>query len=192
MVHAPVLRSAYVCQQNQVEALRSLGVTATAVNSSLPPAQTAAVCQLPLQCLATDRFTLTLLPVHRKRGFSTLLLSRCRQLALSRRWTSCRPRPNSVSLWLTRLTAFRPGVTTLGWFTAQGLPHTSSTSRPAFQRLCVFKDRYPHIPVAAFTATATAKCKTDICQCLRMPTARVFAASFNRPKCAATCLFIMV
>jgi len=53
--------------------------------------------------------------------------------------------------------------------------------RPEYRRLVILKNKFPKIPIAALTATATPMVQNDIVQLLKMKDAKIFKASFNRP-----------
>ncbi len=53
--------------------------------------------------------------------------------------------------------------------------------RPAYTRLGGLKERFPHIPIIALTATADKTTQEDIVAQLDIPTAQQHLASFNRP-----------
>ncbi len=53
--------------------------------------------------------------------------------------------------------------------------------RPDYRKLVVLKEKYPDIPMAALTATATPIVQQDIVQHLAMREPQIFKASFNRP-----------
>lgn len=53
--------------------------------------------------------------------------------------------------------------------------------RPDYRDLQVLRRNFPTVPVIALTATATERVRQDIVEQLRMPDARQFVASFNRP-----------
>lgn len=53
--------------------------------------------------------------------------------------------------------------------------------RPEYRKLVVLKEKYPQIPVAALTATATPTVQRDIIASLKLNQPAVFKASFNRP-----------
>ncbi len=53
--------------------------------------------------------------------------------------------------------------------------------RPEYRKLTVLHERFPDVPRIALTATADGPTRNDILAQLRMETARVFVASFDRP-----------
>jgi ATP-dependent DNA helicase RecQ len=53
--------------------------------------------------------------------------------------------------------------------------------RPEYRRLNFLRQRYPDIPMLAFTATATARVQQDILSQLRLQQPHRYLASFNRP-----------
>lgn len=53
--------------------------------------------------------------------------------------------------------------------------------RPEYLQLAALKDRFPHVPVIALTATADALTRRDVLEKLRLSGGNVFVSSFNRP-----------
>ena len=53
--------------------------------------------------------------------------------------------------------------------------------RPEYTQLGTLKQRYPHIPIMALTATADRITRDDIAAQLHIPDARLFVSSFDRP-----------
>jgi ATP-dependent DNA helicase RecQ len=53
--------------------------------------------------------------------------------------------------------------------------------RPEYRQLSLLRRKFPNVPLFAFTATATARVRSDIVQQLDLRDAAVHVASFNRP-----------
>lgn len=53
--------------------------------------------------------------------------------------------------------------------------------RPEYRRIVEIRERYPHLPVLALTATATERVREDIGRFLKLRSPQRFVASFNRP-----------
>ena len=53
--------------------------------------------------------------------------------------------------------------------------------RPEYVRLSVLRERYPHVPVIALTATADEQTRDDVLRQLGLADARVFVTGFDRP-----------
>ncbi len=53
--------------------------------------------------------------------------------------------------------------------------------RPEYRQLNIFKEKYPHVPMMALTATAIEEVQQDIVHHLKMNNPQKFQSSFNRP-----------
>ncbi|KAF0992218.1 hypothetical protein HZS_5253, partial [Henneguya salminicola] len=53
--------------------------------------------------------------------------------------------------------------------------------RKDYAKLSLFREKFPHIPIMALTATATPRVQTDILHQLRITKPQIFTQSFNRP-----------
>jgi superfamily II DNA helicase RecQ len=53
--------------------------------------------------------------------------------------------------------------------------------RPAYTKLCYFKQQFPSLPLLALTATATPRVQLDIACQLGLASCLMFTSSFNRP-----------
>ncbi|CDR94170.1 ATP-dependent DNA helicase, RecQ family protein, putative [Babesia bigemina] len=53
--------------------------------------------------------------------------------------------------------------------------------RPDYKEMGLLKHEFPHVPVCAFTATATPQVINDVCAELRLRSPTIFKSSFNRP-----------
>ncbi|MCA8991562.1 MAG: DNA helicase RecQ [Planctomycetaceae bacterium] len=53
--------------------------------------------------------------------------------------------------------------------------------RPHYRELCVLRERFPEVPLHAFTATATADVQEDIAHQLGLKSPQFFVGSFDRP-----------
>ena len=137
--------------QDQVDALKQLGVTAAFLNSSLDAETARAVSQSLL------RGELKLLYVAPERlmteGFLNLLerLNRDKNIALF-----AIDEAHCVSQW-------------------------GHDFRPEYRALTVLHERFPEVPRIALTATADAPTRAEIIERLQLEQARQFISSFDRP-----------
>ena len=137
--------------QDQVDALRELGVASAFLNSSLSPAETTKVerqfmtGEIKLLYVAPERVMME--------GFLKLLdlLQGRKQLALF-----AIDEAHCVSQW-------------------------GHDFRSDYLQLAVLADRFPGVPRVALTATADALTRTEIRLRLRLDDAREFVSSFDRP-----------
>ncbi|MEP7354420.1 MAG: ATP-dependent DNA helicase RecQ [Acidobacteriota bacterium] len=84
-------------------------------------------------------------------------------------------RPDVVA-WLSRLP--------LGFFAideAHCISEWGHEFRPEYRQLRTLRDRFPDVPIAAFTASATKQVRHDILNQLRLDDPAKFAMSFHRP-----------
>ncbi|MCC2656130.1 MAG: recQ [Panacagrimonas sp.] len=74
-----------------------------------------------------------------------------------------------------------PGISAITVDEAHCVSEWGHDFRPEYRQLGLLRDRWPDIPVFAFTATATERVRADIVQQLRLRHAAIHVASFNRP-----------
>jgi ATP-dependent DNA helicase RecQ len=137
--------------QDQVEALRALGVRAAFLNSSLDAQQARDVVR------AAEDGELDLLYVAPERALSPSfgrLLDRMRQEA---------------------------GIALLAIDEAHCVSQWGHDFRPEYLRLAELRDRMPDVPRIALTATADAVTRAEMHQRLAMTDAAEFVSSFDRP-----------
>lgn len=133
--------------QDQVAALRQLGVQAAFLNSSLSQAEASQVMvqwragKLAVLYVAPERLLLS--------GFLNFLES---------------AQPNFFAI-----------------DEAHCISHWGHDFRPEYRRLQMLRERFPHIPMCALTATATQSVRTDIIEQLGLRDAAVFVGDFDRP-----------
>ena len=72
------------------------------------------------------------------------------------------------------------GISTFAIDEAHCVSEWGHDFRPEYRQLFQLKQRYPQIPIAALTATATQRVRADIVQQLRLSDPKIYVSSFNR------------
>jgi ATP-dependent DNA helicase RecQ len=138
--------------QDQVRLLRDMGIPATFLNSSLDGRE------------ASERMAGLL------RGDYKLLYLAPERLLL----------PEFLEGFLARLTEAQ-GLSGFTIDEAHCVSEWGHDFRPEYRQLGLLRERFPEVPVFAFTATATGRVREDIVHQLRLRQPKVDVASFNRP-----------
>jgi len=138
--------------QDQVRLLRDMGIPATFLNSSLDGRE------------AAERMAGLL------RGDYKLLYLAPERLLL----------PEFLEGFLARLEEAQ-GLSGFTIDEAHCVSEWGHDFRPEYRQLGQLRDRFPQVPVFAFTATATGRVREDIVHQLRLRQPKVDVASFNRP-----------
>ena len=138
--------------QDQVRQLRETGIAAAFLNSSLGAGESAQILA------AAESGALRLLYLAPER----LLM------------------PEFFGGALSRL-AQSPGLSAITVDEAHCVSEWGHDFRPEYRQLGMLRERWPDVPVFAFTATATARVRADIVQQLRLREPALHVASFNRP-----------
>lgn len=81
---------------------------------------------------------------------------------------------------LERLAA-RPGINAFVIDEAHCVSEWGHDFRPEYRQLSTLRRRHPHVPMLAFTATATARVRTDVMAQLGLRDPALHLSSFNRP-----------
>jgi ATP-dependent DNA helicase RecQ len=138
--------------QDQVRLLHDNGIEATFINSSL------------------DRMEISRRFAKLERGALTLLYVAPERLLQA----------EFESEVLPRLHATR-GISCLVVDEAHCVSEWGHDFRPEYRQLHRLRTRFPGVPIAAFTATATERVRQDIVRQLALRDPRIHVASFNRP-----------
>ncbi|WP_420466598.1 DNA helicase RecQ [Panacagrimonas sp.] len=138
--------------QDQVRLLREMGIAAAFLNSSQSAAESAQV----LAAVSAGNIKLLYLAPER------LMV------------------PEFASGTLAAL-AQSPGLSAFTIDEAHCVSEWGHDFRPEYRQLGGLRQRYPEVPVFAFTATATERVRADILAQLRLHRPAVHVASFNRP-----------
>lgn len=138
--------------QDQVRQLRAMGIPAGFLNSTLSARESADVLAATLD------------------GACRLLYLAPERLLM----------PDFLSGPLARV-AQSPGLSAITIDEAHCVSEWGHDFRPEYRQLGALRERFPDVPVFAFTATATERVRADIVSQLRLRGARLHLSSFNRP-----------
>ena len=138
--------------QDQVRQLQDNGIEATFINSSLERAE------------VSRRFA------RLERGDLKLLYVAPERLLQAEFQGEVMPRLQAAH-----------GISSLVVDEAHCVSEWGHDFRPEYRQLHRLRTRFPQLPIAAFTATATERVKQDIVQQLALRAPRMHLASFNRP-----------
>lgn len=139
--------------KDQVDGLRLAGYPAAALNSHTTPDELREIGQ------SLDDGSLRLLFVAPERLFTSAFLSRLQRLGFG--------------------TSERSGGLAID--EAHCISQWGHDFRPEYRRLSELRDRFPHVSVQAFTATATPQVRDDIVQQLRLRKPEIIVGRFDRP-----------
>lgn len=138
--------------QDQIRLLENNGIAATSLNSSVEPGEN----QQRIAALMRGQFKLVYLAPERLLGSDFM---------------------GNVLPALRR----KVGVNAFVIDEAHCVSEWGHDFRPEYRQLHTLRQRFPDIPVFAFTATATPRVRTDIVQQLALREPALHVASFNRP-----------
>jgi ATP-dependent DNA helicase RecQ len=138
--------------QDQVRLLQDNGIEATFINSSLERAE------------ASRRLA------RLERGEIKLLYAAPERLLQSEFLGDVLPRLETTH-----------GISSLVVDEAHCVSEWGHDFRPEYRQLHRLRTQFPHVPIAAFTATATERVRQDIVRQLELRDPRIHVASFNRP-----------
>ncbi|MEP6548669.1 MAG: DNA helicase RecQ [Gammaproteobacteria bacterium] len=138
--------------QDQVRLLEDNGIAATFINSSLSREE----IQQRIAAMLRGTFKLVYLAPER------LLM------------------PDFLAGPLEQLAA-KPGINAFVIDEAHCVSEWGHDFRPEYRQLSMLRRRHPHVPVLAFTATATSRVRSDIIAQLALSEPAVHLSSFNRP-----------
>src|SRR5512135_438224 len=150
--------------QDQVDALKQLGVAAAFLNSSLDADAAREVYRQAL------RGELKLLYVAPERLMTEGFLNLLERLHT--------PSPLAGE---GRGEGERPGIALFAIDEAHCVSQWGHDFRPEYRQLTVLHERFPEVPRIALTATADARTRIEIVERLRLESANCFVASFDRP-----------
>jgi ATP-dependent DNA helicase RecQ len=137
--------------QDQVEALRQLGVRAAYLNSTL---DAAAAAEVERDLLAGQLDLLYVAPERLLTGRFLNLLDRAHE---------------------------GPGIALFAIDEAHCVSQWGHDFRPEYRQLTILHERWPGVPRIALTATADAPTRREIAERLALDDARQFVSSFDRP-----------
>lgn len=153
--------------QDQVDALKQLGVRAAFLNSSQDADEARAITaqlmrgELQIVYVAPERLLMS--------GF----------LAMLEQLNSAAPSPQPSP---TRGEGvLNAGIALFAIDEAHCVSQWGHDFRPEYRKLTVLHERFPHVPRIALTATADAPTRAEIIERLQLENARQFVSSFDRP-----------